>query len=149
MLFEWQLWERKAIIWGSEDYFIYVSWLAKYLCFMTKIASSLFLVTLTYMIDVWVTSGVTLKYLVYCPFLSYLGPGDSDQVGKSGLTRSRSRKFSRDVLFHLSRQYQQTNGTSSRPKQSSKKPFKRARVGHRRPKLIVCILYGTSGVSYL
>nr|AIQ80464.1 ELK [Nematostella vectensis] len=54
---------------------------------------------------------------------------DENASGRTGpgerkLTRSRSRKFSRDVLLHLSRQYQQSNSAT---KPQSRRPTKRSR----------------------
>lgn len=46
--------------------------------------------------------------------------------GTEKLSRSRSRKFSRDVLLHLSRQYAQSTGPAN--KANPRRPIKRARV---------------------
>lgn len=57
------------------------------------------------------------------------GAGSEQEIGVVGgnktLTRSRSRKFSRDVLLHLSRQYTQT--TSPTSKTNARRPVKRSR----------------------
>lgn len=60
-------------------------------------------------------------------FLCTAALGNSSQK----LTRSRSRKFSRDVLLHLSRQYQQS--TSPTNKTNPRRPVKRARVSREPP----------------
>ena len=49
---------------------------------------------------------------------------------KQKLSRSRSRKFSRDVLLHLSRQYQQS--TTPTNKTNPRRPIKRARVSKKK-----------------